>query len=119
MDVGIVHGADHAYVKGEAGHALVKNERDLIDLIGFCGEHHADRVLLFAENLPEKFFELSSGEAGMVLQKFANYRVKVAAVLPASLVRGKFGEFVCETNRGGQFRVFQSPDQAVQWLAAD
>jgi hypothetical protein len=119
LDVEIVHQATRTYVKGKAGHALLSNERDLVDLIGFCGEHKADRVLLFAENLPQKFCDLRSGEAGMVLQKFTNYQMKVAAVLPASLIQGKFSEFVLETNRGGQFRIFQSPDQAERWLVAD
>ena len=119
MDVQIVRHEKHAYVRGEAGHALVSNEKDLVDLIGFCGEHDIDRALLFAENLPQKFFDLKSGEAGMVLQKFVNYHMKVAAVLPASLMKGRFGEFALETNRGRQFRIFQSPDQAEQWLVAD
>jgi len=119
MDVEIVHGEKCRYVRGEPGRALLTGERDLLDLICYCGEHDADRVLLFAENLPQKFFDLKSGEAGMVLQKFVNYQMKVAAVLPPSLIRGKFSEFVLETNRGGQFRVFQCPDEAAQWLLAD
>jgi hypothetical protein len=55
----------------------------------------------------------------MVLQKFANYHMKVAVVLQASHIKGKFGEFVLETNRGSQLRVFQSPEEAEQWLVPD
>lgn len=119
MDAEIVHQASCTYVRGKAGHALVNSERDLVDLIGFCGEHRCERLLLFAENLPQQFLDLKSGEAGMVLQKFANYPMKVAAVIPAAAIRGKFSEFVLETNRGGQFRIFQSTDQAERWLVAD
>lgn len=119
MDVELVQHNNRAYVKGEAGHPLLNNEDDLIDLICFCGEHDTDRVLLFAENLPQRFFDLKSGEAGMVLQKFVNYHMKVAAVLPPSYIRGKFSEFVLETNRGTQFRIFPHPEEAEQWLLAD
>lgn len=118
MHVEIVQQTTGVYVKGSPGHAILTNERDVVDLISFCGEHNTDRVLLFAENLPQKFFDLKSGEAGMVLQKFANYRMKVAAVLPPSYIQGKFSEFVLETNRGNQFRVFQHPEEAEQWLLA-
>lgn len=119
MNVEIVPKEQHTYARGEAGNGLLANERDLLDLISFCGEHDTDRLLLFAENLPQKFFDLKSGEAGMVLQKFVNYHMKVAVVLPSILIQGKFGEFVLETNRGGQFRVFQQSEQAEKWLVAD
>ena len=119
MNVAIIHQENRAYVKGAAGHPLLTDEQDILDLISFCGEHDTNRVLLFAENLPQDFFDLKSGEAGMVLQKFTNYQVKVAAVLPSRFIQGKFSEFVLETNRGGQFRIFQNPDQAEQWLVED
>jgi hypothetical protein len=119
MDIEIVQRQNRAYVKAARGHTLLAIEQDVVDLICLCGEHDIDRVLLFAESLPQKFFDLRSGEAGMVLQKFANYHIKVAAVLPPSLIRGKFSEFVLETNRGSQFRIFQSDDDAAQWLVAD
>ncbi len=119
MKLEIVQQGIHPYARGAAGHRLLTDEQDLIDLISFCGEHNTDRILLFAENLPQGFFELKSGEAGMVLQKFANYHLKVAAVTPHSLIHGKFSDFVLETNRGGQFRIFHSPDEAKQWLVAE
>ena len=119
MDVVFVQAEHCSYVKGMAGKTLLNNEEDLLDLICHCGERDADRVLLFAENLPGKFFDLKSGEAGMILQKFVNYGMKVAAVVPESLIRGKFSEFVLETNQREHFRVFQGPDEAERWLVAE
>jgi hypothetical protein len=85
-----------------------------------CYEHHVDRVLLYAENFTERFFDLASGEAGEILQKFRNYRIKVAAVLPANRARqGRFGEMVAEENRGVYFRVFEESDAAKAWLTQD
>ena len=43
--------------------------------------------------------------------------LKVAAVLTIERVgRGKFYEFVLETNRGNQFRVFYNRKAAEEWL---
>jgi hypothetical protein len=119
VDVEIIRRNNCVYIKGGAGRVLLTNERDLLDLISFCGEQDSNRLLLFAENLPQRFFDLRSGEAGSVLQKFSNYHMKVAAVLQTSHIRGKFGEFVLETNRGRQFRVFESPEDAERWLVSD
>jgi hypothetical protein len=119
VNVQIVREKGRVYAKGTRGQPLLNNERDVLDLISFCGEHDTDRVLLFSENLPDTFFDLKSGEAGMILQKFVNYRMKVAAILPPSLIRGKFGDFALETNRGVRFRIFQRQDEAERWLVAD
>ena len=119
MDAEVVRRNNCVYVKGGAGRILLTNERDLLDLISFCGEQDSNRLLLFAENLPQLFFDLRSGEAGTILQKFANYHMKVAAVLQPSHIRGKFSEFVLETNRGSQFRIFHSPEDAERWLITD
>jgi PadR family transcriptional regulator AphA len=62
---------------------------------------------------------LKSGQAGMVLQKLVNYQIKTAAVLSRDQIRGKFGEFVAETNRGHHFRVFFDRQEAESWLLCD
>jgi PadR family transcriptional regulator AphA len=119
VEIQVVRHAQRSFVKGTPGRPLLTVEKDVVELIGICGEHETDRLLLFAENLPKKFFDLSSGEAGMVLQKFVNYHLKVAAVVPPEYITGKFSEFVLETNRGRQFRVFQDLGQAERWLLSD
>jgi hypothetical protein len=88
--------------------------------VGICGEEGTNRVLLHSGNLPESFFKLSSGLAGIVLLKFYNYSIRAAAVLtPEQVNQGKFYDFALETNRGNQFRIFYSPQEAEDWLAHD
>jgi len=119
VDLELAESGNATYVRSKAGAQVLDSERALSSLISYCGEHQTHRVLLFAENLHKDFFNLSSGEAGRLLQRFAAYRFKVAAVLPPECIKGQFSLFVLETNRGGHFRVFRCTDEAEQWLVSE
>ena len=95
--------------------------RDVNDAIGFCFAHGDSRLLLHADNLPPGFFDLSTGVAGALLQKFRQYRVKVAVVWSPQEVRhtARFAEMVAEENRGPVFRVFEDEAAAQDWLTTD
>jgi hypothetical protein len=107
---------DVTYILTE-GSAKLQTEQDALDLVAACGENDTQRLLLLQQNLSDDFFRLRTGLAGTVLQKFANYFVSAAAVVsPEKASLGKFGEMVTETNRGRQFRVFTSMQEAEEWL---
>jgi PadR family transcriptional regulator, regulatory protein AphA len=95
----------------------ITNEYDALDIIAACGENGVNKVMIHAENLPEEFFHLSSGLAGVVLLKLSNYFIRCAAVIPMAQVQhGHFYEMALETNRGNQFRIFPTTEQAEAWL---
>lgn len=57
------------------------------------------------ERLGADFFSLRTGLAGVVAQKFANYRLRLVIVGDVSAhvaASEAFGDFVRETNRGSQ-----------------
>jgi PadR family transcriptional regulator AphA len=98
----------------------ILSEQDALDLIGICGEQDTNLLMLHSGNLPEAFFDLKTGLAGAIMQKFENYRIKAVAVLPSELVsRGRFREFALEANRGSQFRIFDNQQEAEAWLTGD
>ena len=93
-------------------------EADALDAVAACGDYETNRLLIPGDNLSEAFFDLKTGLAGAVLLKFSNYRIQAAIVCPAEMIGvGKFYEFVLETNRGPDFRVFQERQKALDWLA--
>ncbi len=79
---------------------LVASAADALDVMMAAA---CDRILLHAENLSPDFFRLASGLAGEVMQKFVNYRVRVAIV---GSLAGKGGDslraLVRESRRGGR-----------------
>jgi hypothetical protein len=108
------------YVECQPGVLCLRNEADALDLVAACGENETHRLMIHAGNLSHDFFDLSTRVAGEILLKFYNYRIKAAAVLTPELVeRGKFKDFVLETNRGRDFRVFYDRAAAESWLLGD
>ncbi|WP_261664046.1 DUF4180 domain-containing protein [Deinococcus sp. Marseille-Q6407] len=87
-----------------------------LELVGFSWEHGCDLFLLDGALLPPAFFDLSSGLAGELLQKFSNYQLRVAAVLPDVAPGERFREFMAETNRGRTFGLFTGLEAAQHWL---
>lgn len=99
------------------GQDRLESEQDALDLVAACGENDTQLLMLMGDNLADDFFRLRTGLAGDVLQKFVNYYIRAVAVVPKDLAsRGKFGEMATETNRGEQFGVFSTADEAEEWL---
>jgi hypothetical protein len=74
-------------------------------------------LLLVGSELGEAFFDLRTGLAGELFQKFVNYRLPLAIVLPDSSVCGdRCGELVREHHSHPLVRFFPSSDEASTWL---
>jgi hypothetical protein len=98
----------------------IRGEGDALGWIALCGENQIHRLLLHAENLTPEFYQLRTGIAGAILQKFVTYSIKVGALLTPDLVnQGRFREMVIESNRGNHFHVFYDIIEAEQWLVSD
>ncbi len=97
---------------------MIAGEEEALELLAFCGENDTNRLLVYGENLTDEFFNLHTGLAGKILLKFSNYRIILAAVLsPKKIGNGRFYEMVLETNRGREFRVFNSRADAEKWFS--
>jgi hypothetical protein len=84
---------------------VVDSDRATMDLIADAMGHDAELVALPVERLPDEFFSLRSGLAGLIAQKFVNYRMRLAIVgdVTAHVDRSTaLRDFVRETNRGSQ-----------------
>lgn len=83
----------------------VAGERDATDLIGAASWWGAVWVAVPVHRLGTGFFELRSGVAGGVVQKFAQYGVGLAVVGDVSAevaASESLGAFVRESDRGRQ-----------------
>ncbi|HTY37019.1 MAG TPA: DUF4180 domain-containing protein [Bacteroidota bacterium] len=119
FDVRLIEKKNRRFVEALGRIDHLECEKDVVDLLSVCSQFKAERILLHGNIFTEKFFDLKSGQAGMVVQKLVNYQIKTAALLTPDQVRGKFGEFVVETNHGHHFRVFFDRQSAETWLVAD
>ena len=94
---------------------------DASDFISAAWEHQAEMVAIPIERLAEDFFRLRTGLAGEAIQKFVNYRIRLAVV-------GEFArftdasaplrDFVIESNRGDHLWFVQDIAELRDRLAA-
>ena len=101
----------------EPGMRYLADANDVGRLIEDCVSAGARTALLYADNLPGKFFDLSSGQAGLILQKLRTYKVRLAVVAPTERVvtSGPFKELLAEERKSGQFALFDTRDAAAAW----
>lgn len=78
------------------------------------------QIFLEADALSPRFFDLSSGAAGDLVQGLVNYGIRMAVVV-VDLTRHSdaFQAFVKEANRGRAVRFFDSDAEAEEWLSED
>lgn len=96
----------------------VRSTNDISDAIA-AGMQQGS-VLLSDANLSPEFFNLRSGLAGEMMQKFVNYRIPLAIVVAAPEKHGeRFCELVLEHQSHPVVRFFLSEGPAREWLAAN
>jgi len=119
MTLSLVEEAGTRLIEGAPDEALMAQVDDASLIIEACFSHRARLALLHATNLTAKFFDLSSGEAGAILQKLRNYGIRLAVVCPQGSVQfsSRFGEMLAEEQLRRDFRVFDTRDAAREWLA--
>lgn len=95
----------------------LSTENDALDLVALCWEHETNALLIHYADLSENFFKLKTKLAGDIIQKFTNYGIKAAVIVPQDTIqKGRFKEMAMETNKGNHFRLYESKEEAEQWL---
>jgi PadR family transcriptional regulator AphA len=117
MNVVVIDKNNKKYMECSSAESPIGTEQNAVDLVAACMENDTNLLMIHAEALVDDFFELRTGLAGSILQKFINYHVKAVVVMTDSQkMKGRFKEFSTEANKGNSFRVFSSKAEAEKWL---
>ncbi len=93
----------------------IQNYNDIMDALGTC--FGVSSLILTEDDLASQFFDLRTGVAGELFQKFINYRKKVAIVLPDFDKYGeRFSELAYEHQKHNMVRFVPSLEEAMSWL---
>lgn len=93
---------------------VVANERGATDLVGNAAFMAADYLLVDVKRLAPDFFDLSTGLAGTVMQKFSNYRVSLVIVgYDRSKASGSLSALIRESNRGSTIWFVADREEAL------
>ena len=96
--------------------ADVSSALDLLMTVKY--ETKCDRMIVDKSAVTEDFFKLSTCLAGEVLQKYVNYRFKLAVVGDFSLYTSRpLKDFVFESNRGRDFFFVGTDEEAIEFLS--
>lgn len=110
---------DVTFLEGPPGQPLFRDVDGITMLLEECFAIPTRRALLYADNLPPAFFDVSSQLAGTFLQKLRNYGLRLAVVAPPDSVQTshRFAELAAAERRDRAFGLFDSRAAALVWLA--
>lgn len=97
---------------------IIKNTEDGLDLLGNLYYQGFDGIVINEKNIIPDFFELKNGIAGDILQKFSNYRVRLAIVGDFSKYTSKsLKDFIFESNKSKHINFVALTTEAIKILS--
>ena len=97
---------------------LIKEIQDGLDVLVNVYYQDMDRMILHEKNIVPEFFDLKTGMAGEILQKFSNYKMKLAIVGEFSKYKNKsLNDFIFESNKNGNINFVDSLEEALVKLS--
>jgi hypothetical protein len=97
---------------------IINSTEDGLDLLGNLYYQDFEKIIIHEKNIVPDFFELKNGIAGEILQKFSNYRVRLAIVGDfTKYYSNSLNDFIYESNKGKQVAFVSSVIDAVKVLS--
>ena len=98
---------------------LITDVQSALDLMATVRyETGSDRIIIDKIAISEDFFDLKTRLAGEILQKFVNYRMKIAITGDFSVYSSKaLKDFIYESNNGRDIFFLPDEDQAIERLS--
>lgn len=79
---------------------IIRKTQDVLDIFGDLIAMDCDRLIIPERNLHADFFNLRTGLAGDILQKFSNYKIQVAIIGDfAKYKSNSLQDFIFESNK--------------------
>src|SRR5690606_15981060 len=98
---------------------LIHTSEDGLQLMADLYYQGYGEVILHEQNITPEFFDLKTGIAGEILQKFTTYRVRLAIVGDFARYDSKsLRDFVFESNKGRQINFLPSVEEAIAKLSS-
>jgi hypothetical protein len=96
---------------------VINNTQNALDIMANCDYQGARKIVIYEKNIIPSFFDLKTGIAGDILQKFTNYQVQVAIIGDFSKYESKsLRDFIYESNKHRQINFVNSIEEAIERL---
>lgn len=119
MEIGIINQQNREIASVNSKDVLIKDVQSALDFIATVKyETGCDHIILNKSAIIEEFFNLKTKLAGEILQKFINYRVKIAIVGDFSVYTSRsLKAFIYESNKGNDIFFVTDEKQAIEKLS--
>ena len=118
MNYRLVETEKGKYIELVPGEAIIVTAQDAVDLVGIAYGSDVDSLLIPTGCLSDDFVVLSTGFAGLVVQKLVQYRIRTAIVLEQRNLPERFQEYAREINNTGSLHICFDEEEARAWLIA-
>jgi hypothetical protein len=96
---------------------IINEAQDILDLMADIGMNNCNRIIIHECNLHKDFFVLKTRLAGEILQKFSNYRFKLAIIGDFSKYKSKsLQDFIRECNQRKMILFINDLDTALSLM---
>lgn len=113
--MGLFRVGEGRFVEAQRDETVLRTPDDAALIIEACLSARINAALLYPENLTPQFFDLSSGDAGAVVNKLRRFGIRLAIICAPGSAQfsTRFHEFVAD-----DFKVFDTVAAAREWLVA-
>jgi len=96
----------------------IETVQDALDLMGNSDYSGARKIVINRQHLCPDFFNLKTGIAGEILQKFSTYNMQLAIVGDFSVFNSRsLKDFIYESNKTGRILFVATMGEALQKLS--
>lgn len=97
---------------------LMQDPGEAVQLIMDLYYQDFSKIIIREKNISPAFFDLKTGVAGEILQKFSNYKAQLVIIGEFTRYPGKsIRDFIYESNKGRQVNFLESLSLAVERLS--
>ncbi|HLO60446.1 MAG TPA: DUF4180 domain-containing protein [Bacteroidales bacterium] len=98
---------------------VIHEVQDALDMMAEARYQDCDNIIVKEEHLDPSFFDLKTGMAGEILQKFSNYRASLAIVGDFTKYKSKaLQDFIRESNKFRRVNFVVSVEEGMERMRA-
>jgi len=111
----IEHSIDNEKIVEIISDEIIFNSVDeVIDLMGSLSYRGYKKMIVHEENINKDFFQLKTGLAGAIFQKFVTYKFELAIVGKFEYESKSLSDFIRECNKGGMINFVPDIKRAIE-----
>lgn len=118
MELSIVTASGHTIAAPLTDEVVITTAQDALDLMATTQHQGANVVMLSEKNITPDFFDLKTGIAGEILQKYSNYQMKLVIIGDFDRFNSQsLRAFMLESNRGNLIAFVATKQDALDHLS--